>query len=318
MLFIDANQFLRLYVARRPETDSVLKLLIQVKDHIFLPRQVVQEVNRKKLNLVAKDLAERIAHWEKSRNLDDQLPKLIDRGKSAGQELLREISQSADEVSKALEPLFSQAVEATDDEWQRARLRKERGNPPGKQNQPLGDQLSWEQFLSHAKGKKKVWIITDDGDFALKLEGVRFLNALLCQDLAAGNDHQPVSVFCFDDLFKGIKHLIGECHLPKTDLPTGEEEKRIESELDKAADVVQEQENLAALLRGMAQRRLMEALVATEYYEAHSMEGAYHAAQAHAQQQRRNLAAVLHAQSLGQQDELPPQGMPFHPPDPPE
>lgn len=69
---------------------------------------------------------------------------------------MKQISCSEDEVSKALIPIFDKAVAHSPKELQKARNRKEIGNPPGKKGDPLGDQLTWEQILTHFKGKKRL------------------------------------------------------------------------------------------------------------------------------------------------------------------
>ena len=57
----------------------------------------------------------------------------------AASQTLQQISRSEDEVSKRLSSVFAEAVADTSEERQRARERKEKGNPPGKNNNPLGD-----------------------------------------------------------------------------------------------------------------------------------------------------------------------------------
>jgi hypothetical protein len=64
-----------------------------------------------------------------------------------------------------------------------ARDRKERGNPPGKRDNPLGDQITWEQLLTYCKGMKRIWIITGDDDYGIKYAKTRLLNSLLRRDL---------------------------------------------------------------------------------------------------------------------------------------
>jgi hypothetical protein len=62
--------------------------------------------------------------------------------------LLR-ISRSEDDVSTRLDVVFGGAVEPSPEEIKRARERREKGNPPGKDRNPLRDQIAWEQFLEH-------------------------------------------------------------------------------------------------------------------------------------------------------------------------
>ena len=116
-------------------------------------------------------------------------------------------------------------------------MRKEKGNPPGKREDPLGDQLTWEQLLSHAKGKSKVWIISSDQDYFAKLEGKRFLNPFLHQELVAVNT-APTQVFCFDNLDEAIRDFVKQTGVKAEALPTEEESRKIEEEALKIKDDV--------------------------------------------------------------------------------
>ena len=84
-----------------------------------------------------------------------------------------------------LAPLLDQAVEATPEQMARARDRRERGNPPGKRSDPLGDQLSWEQFVDAVNGRPKVWIVTRDNDFAITQGEIKLINPMLGAELHA-------------------------------------------------------------------------------------------------------------------------------------
>jgi hypothetical protein len=157
--------------------------------------------------------------------------------KTDSRKTLDRVSRSEDDVSKALANLFAGAVRESPDELERARLRKERGNPPGKPGDPLGDQLTWEQLLTHAKGKSRVWIISADGDYGLQHEGRRVLNALLHEELAALNT-PPTRVFCFDDLLKGLDHFAKQTGATANALPTEDEARQIQEEVLHVQDEV--------------------------------------------------------------------------------
>ena len=85
-------------------------------------------------------------------------------------DVLSEISRSEDDVSERLSRLFDKANSPQPDQMERARARKERGNPPGNQDDPLGDQITWEQLLTYSKGIKQLWIITDNRDYGISME----------------------------------------------------------------------------------------------------------------------------------------------------
>ena len=108
----------------------------------------------------------------------------------------------------------------------RAKERKLFGNPPGKNNDPLGDQVSWEQILTKCKNKPSVWIITKDSDYATKYESKMFLNALLYDELTLLYQRQP-EVFCFDNIADGLKHFSETTSVKAEKLPTPTETEQI-------------------------------------------------------------------------------------------
>ena len=138
--------------------------------------------------------------------------------------MLGRIGKSEDDVSKALEKLFAKAVQATDDEMKRARARQETGRAPGKADQSLGDQINWEQFLSHCKGRRQVWVISKDGDYVGEYGGRAFLNASLYNDLG------KIEVFAFTKLEEGIRHFVQTTGAKADKLLTLEEAKVINQE----------------------------------------------------------------------------------------
>ena len=178
VLFIDANQYLSLYGLT--SGNRLLDSLEEQKSHIFVSAQIVDEVNRNKLRCAATFLSDKMRDIDQIRILlPDHLlgisaskraefVKIFGDVLRAKTELstladaaLSRISRSEDEVSQRLMGLFVQAPAPSGDEMQRARARKERGNPPGKPTDPLGDQITWEQLLTHSKGSKRLWIISN-------------------------------------------------------------------------------------------------------------------------------------------------------------
>jgi hypothetical protein len=80
--------------------------------------------------------------------ISTMLDEVNSEEKALALEMLKQVSQSKDPVSVALAPIFAKAVPHSNDEMQLARERKERGNPPGKESDILGDQLNWQQILT--------------------------------------------------------------------------------------------------------------------------------------------------------------------------
>jgi hypothetical protein len=153
---------------------------------------------------------------------------------SLGYGILDQISRSEDVVSKTLTPIFAKAVPHTNDELERAKERKRRGVSPGKKGDPLGDELTWEQILTHIKGKSKLWIITRDGDFATAWNddsAKASLNALLRQELL--DLHQAkIQVFCFRHITDGLEHFATTMNVSTEELFTPEEKDRTNREQD--------------------------------------------------------------------------------------
>ena len=252
LVFIDASQYLDLYRAIRGK--QLLETLLEQKDHIFVTVQIVNGVQRNKLKIAAGFLTRQFEQLKvhgvaipdhlfdisgdtaatlrkKLHDIDKRIKEVNDDLKNAAVQTLRRISLSRDEVSKALAALFSKAVTYTAEEFQRARDRKEIGNPPGKKSDSLGDQLTWEQLLSNCKDESKLWIISNDADYWTEYSDEVFLNPLLYQDLA--RTPQPtIDVFCFKNLGKGFDHFVKTTGVKADKLPSQEALQEIESEQD--------------------------------------------------------------------------------------
>jgi PIN domain len=242
MIFIDANSYLTLYWGE--DVKKVLPRLEGLRHYIFVTQQIVAEVHRKKVQLAAGFFA-----------------KQVKAGKmelEQTQNLLGQVSQSKDEVSKTLAGIFSQAVEDTKDELQHARERRERGNPPGNKSDPLGDQLNWEQVLSHCQNKRWLWVITDDSDYATKYpkksddgnkhEGEMFLNAALYQDVARRYEPEPApEIFCFKKIMEGLDHFAAKTGV-KVEKLSSEEIEKINKEQEASLDWLGNYDDAAALV----------------------------------------------------------------------
>lgn len=250
MLFIDANQYLQLY-----QTVTGRKLLAPLREqqeHIFVTTQITNEVHRNKLEIAARFLHgqlqplclramglpdhlfgidERTLSELRRRmaGLSDDVTRLKDELERLATETLGRISRSKDEVSVALEEVFRRAIVPSDEEFERGRLRRELGNPPGKKGDPLGDQLTWEQFITHAIGRPKLWIISNDSDYLTTFGQTSFLNPLLLRDLQSVCGTVP-EVYCFSNLMKGLEHFVRETGVPRGSLPAGAEAAQIEED----------------------------------------------------------------------------------------
>ena len=252
VLFIDANQYLNL--CRMGTATKLLAPLKEQQDYIFVTRQIVDEVQRNKVAVAASVLEEAlktvgnvsvpglrfatIGEGERKRVKEisskiEAASKEIEAAskelKTLTHDLLGKISRSEDEVSKALAGIFTKATPHTDDELMRARARKERGNAPGKRDDPLGDQLNWEQILSRCKDKSRLWIITRDGDYVTKYDDKLVLNAALYRSLTEERQ-STLEVRCYDNIPEGIKDFADTVHVKAQKLPNREETEQIKKE----------------------------------------------------------------------------------------
>jgi len=251
-IFIDANQYLDLY--RISKVKKVLESIQEQQDYIFVSPQVVAEVQRNKLSVSARFLTEQfnqLKAWpsmaeylldrsvdlkitleKKLQGISERMEKVrTDELENAVIQTLQRISLSEDKVSKALAVLFSKATTPTTEETHRARERKERGNPPGKGKDPLGDQLTWEQLLSYSKGKSKIWIISRDSDYYTEHQKKKFLNPFLYEDLMRLNQ-QPPELFWSDSIGNGIRDFVLRTRVKAKRLLTSEESQEIKKAQD--------------------------------------------------------------------------------------
>lgn len=255
-ILIDANKYLEFYQSTR--ISDLLGLLFAVKDQILVTEQIVHEVKRNRVNVALQFLHQ---SWEqkphrysvpghllsiKSEEVE-RLTKTVDEANAkskatcislsdAIQKTLKDIARGSDRITESLAELFAKSVKTTDEELARARVRKERGDPPGKRSDPLGDQISWEQFLSHINGEKTLWLITGDGDFRYKLpDKTLALNPLLVDDIAAATK-TTAEVRCFETLTEGLSDASRELKmLPTKAIDQAELQRIKEEELAQAA-----------------------------------------------------------------------------------
>lgn len=228
-IYIDTNVYLLFYFQKESKFNDLLESLVELKDKIFIPKQIVYEVERNKLKRFSDSFNEyikkatevdnitipthfdsssekRLEDWNQERkkiynNLKDSNTKL----RSIKNDLYVNIYNGADEVSIKLKKIFDLAKDAEPAMLEKARLRKERGNPPGKKTDTLGDQISWEQFLQNIAIEviDEVWIITKDSDYFIKDNNNKIhINSLLREEL---KELGIKNIQIHDDISKAIK-----------------------------------------------------------------------------------------------------------------
>lgn len=218
ILYIDTNIFLGFYNSNKPEFKKLLDSIIEVKDKIFFTEQIRDEIDRNKLNVFKISLdnyvkqvsitetilpehlnkvnSSKLMHWNASRKkLETQIKDSNNELFQILNDTLLNVSSSKDDVSKAFSLLYNNAVKPTDEDLKKARFRKEIGNPPGKNNDPLGDQLSWEMLLNISQKIQTLWIVTKDLDYYTENDKFLYLNPILKNDLTLLNPNISIKVF---------------------------------------------------------------------------------------------------------------------------
>jgi len=214
LLFIDSNIYLDLY--QNPQDQGVLGNLASLSTRIFSTRQVADEVRRNKRKKAIDALEKVFLRQIAISHIENSLPhhlltsqQVVDLGASMTslrglnrklnelkKDLKEQIDRHEDSVSRTLASIFSNSVLHTSEELERARERKDRGNPPGKSG-TLGDELNWEQLLVQFRGKARLWVISRDSDYGT-VEGKKAtLHDLLYDELRAINTQ--AEAYLFDD-----------------------------------------------------------------------------------------------------------------------
>jgi hypothetical protein len=197
-IFADANIILGFWSLTEGRVPSDLLLpLVGFREHVLITQQVADEVKRRKLGVFLRnsgafsvspppEFPDHLVRNREVSELNNTIKSLKKGARSAREEwenirarIAKEISNNSDLTTEMLGPLISSAVRPTEEQLKAARERRERGNPPGKRTHPLGDQISWQQFLDAAKGEPSVWIITRDSDFTENVDKQLLLNPFL-------------------------------------------------------------------------------------------------------------------------------------------
>jgi hypothetical protein len=226
--------------------------LSQQADHIFVTQKVVDEVRRNKIKETAifltkdfKELAKSETYnvpdhlfgatEDQSKSIVRQMSEIRQKIKQVNTEvralaldIMTKVSQSTDEVSTALAPIFAKAVCHSDAQLQKAKERKERGDPPGKQQNPIGDQVTWEQILCRFVGKTKLWIITRDSDYGSMYGGKGFFNQFLYDELLKVS--LGAEPFFFENIPDAIEHFADITGVKADELPTPEQREEIKKD----------------------------------------------------------------------------------------
>jgi hypothetical protein len=224
LIFVDANVYLDTYRRVSSAYRDLLKSLNSLGAAVFVPKQVAYEVERNRVNAylhtnkidinppglgdfeIAPHYAEDTTTVDElnrrfkqlAKHVSGEVRKIANEMERIHRQNLRAIVTGTDDVSLLLDKIFLTSEAETESQLLRARHRKERGQPPGKKNDPLGDQISWEQLLDRAVGVDSIWIVSRDVDYTVAVGNKFFLRPTLHRELS---DVQGVrTIHCHDYL----------------------------------------------------------------------------------------------------------------------
>ena len=222
-IFIDANIYLTYYkmTSLSGKTIKTIEGLEELAKEgiLFIPKQIQREVRRNSLratlesingnqsaknlkNIKPEVLFKTIENSDQRKDLIDNINKhkrsqLEEEGRR-----ISEVSNGTDQVSMILDKLWSYAKEHTLEQLEKARWLKEVGEPPGKKSDPLGDQLSWVQFVDECSDVSEVIIVTRDSDYWYEHDRRHYLHPAL-KDALPG-----IITHVFETLPKGYDKIL--------------------------------------------------------------------------------------------------------------
>lgn len=180
-LFIDTNILLRFYAYSDDTLTEIEKISALQKSgelRLLVTEQIVEEHYRnrdrelsesfKRIEGIASSAqVPRFAeHYEQSKDVKEALDKAKNAKVALVNILKSEIANGNLRADKVIDDLFSSTplLKRTDGSIERARLRRELGNPPGKKDS-LGDQINWEILIENIEAGQDIHIISKDGDY---------------------------------------------------------------------------------------------------------------------------------------------------------
>jgi hypothetical protein len=177
-LFLDSNIWLDLYhfSANDLEEFSKLKDTINKKVILYMPNQVISEINRNRDNKISDA-------YKKFHDFKIEIPNfckgyceytsymaiynnLIKIHKELVKKVTEDISIRNLPADKIIYEIFLLAnkIADTPDVIEKAEFRHKRGNPPGKNNS-LGDAIIWETLLKEVPNNQDLFFVSGDKDY---------------------------------------------------------------------------------------------------------------------------------------------------------
>jgi predicted nucleic acid-binding protein len=223
-IYIDTNILLSFFHLTSDDLEELGKLVVllkQKKVRLLLPQQTSDEFHRNRENKIA-DAIKRF----RDQKLNLQFPAMCKDYKSYAElrklqkeyeklhsELLSQMLKDIDACKLKADALIAQLfalatpIANSPELVERARLRMEVGNPPGKDGS-FGDAINWEALMEIVKAKEDLYFISDDKDYCSPLNEDRFNEFLVREWEEAKKSklrfYKRLSAF-FKDTFPDIK-----------------------------------------------------------------------------------------------------------------
>lgn len=216
-LFIDTNVFLSFYHLTSDDLEELKKLTVllrQRKIRLWLPEQVrvefwrnreiriadgLKRLRDQKLNFQFPALCKHYDEYEDLRRYQREYER-------SHATLVRKISEAVEaetlKSDRTIRQLFAQAEDliVNEEVINRARLRHDIGNPPGKRDS-LGDAINWEILLTAVPEGELLYFVTDDKDYYSPIDDQRF-NAFLLDEWVNRKNSELVPYRRISSFFK--------------------------------------------------------------------------------------------------------------------
>ena len=223
-LFIDTNIYLSFYHFSSEDLESLRKLVTAIQNGsviLWLPEQVVDEFKRNreaKISDALKQFSEQklpkifpqfFKDYDEYSSLVGLSKEYRDVKKILFEKLDNDIKTNSLRADEIIDLLFDKArkLKVTKKIFNKAKLRFEKGNPPGK-NSSYGDAINWELLLKNIPENEDLQIVAVDKDYVSVLD-----NKMLSEFLSTEwfeNKKSKIGYYSslseyFKDFFPGIK-----------------------------------------------------------------------------------------------------------------
>lgn len=210
-IFLDANVYLSFYSYGKDDLEALEKLLLLVEHEeikLYTNSHLLNEVERNREKKIAeangnlqghsfrRDFPNYFRSYEGLTELNKTLARASLLYKALLEEIRGDIKDKKLRADDLIEKLFKSSVytEVDQELVEKARLRAELGNPPGKRSS-IGDAIHWVDVLARAGSSIKFNIVSNDADFASPLDEKSISSFLYKEWQEINGDYSEVFLF---------------------------------------------------------------------------------------------------------------------------